>query len=88
MVNFKDIADEQIKSIKAPALIIIGDKDLITPEHAIELHRQIAYSELAIIPGGHGEYIGEITTITPDFKESDLVVPMIEKFLDKQTENK
>lgn len=85
MINFKDIPDEQIKSIKAPALIIIGDKDIITPEHAIELHRQIANSELAIIPGGHGQYIGEVTTITPDFKESELVIPMIEKFLNKKT---
>jgi len=84
MVNFKDIPDAQLKSIKAPSLIIIGDKDVITPEHAIELHRQIANSELAIIPGGHGEYIGEITTIKPDFKESELVVPMIEKFLNKK----
>lgn len=86
MVSFKDIPDEQIKSIKAPALIIIGDKDVITPEHAIELHRQIAQAELAIIPGGHGEYIGEITTIKPGFKESELVVPMIEKFLNKANE--
>lgn len=83
MLNFKDIPDKQIESIKAPTLIIIGDKDIITPEHAIELNRQIANSELAIIPGGHGEYIGEITTIKPDFKESELVVPMIENFLDK-----
>jgi pimeloyl-ACP methyl ester carboxylesterase len=88
MVNFKDIPDEQIKSIKASALIIIGDKDVVTPEHALELHRQIANSELAIIPGGHGEYIGEITTLSPDFKESDLVVPMIERFLDKKIEKK
>jgi pimeloyl-ACP methyl ester carboxylesterase len=84
MVNFKDIPDEQVRSIKAPTLIIVGDKDVITPEHALELHRQIAKSELAIIPGGHGQYIGEITTITTDFKESDLVLPMIEKFLDKK----
>lgn len=86
MVNFKDIPDEQIKSINAPALLIIADKDVITPEHAIELHRQIANSELAIIPGGHGAYIGEITTLKPDTKESDFVVPMIEKFLDKPKE--
>jgi pimeloyl-ACP methyl ester carboxylesterase len=86
MLNFKDIPDEQIKSVKAPTLIIIGDKDVITPEHAIELHRQIANSELAIIPGGHGQYLGEITTITPDFKECDLVVPMIERFLNKKHE--
>ncbi|MGO4772164.1 alpha/beta fold hydrolase [Flavobacterium sp. W22_SRS_FK3] len=84
MVNFRDITDEQIKSIKVPALIIIGDKDVILPEHAIELHRQIVNSELAIIPGGHGGYIGEITTVTPDFKENELVVPMIEKFLNKK----
>ncbi|HLP93869.1 MAG TPA: alpha/beta hydrolase [Saprospiraceae bacterium] len=81
MVHFTDIPDEQIRSIQAPTLIIIGDKDVIKPEHALELHRQISASSLAIIPGGHGQYIGEITTITPDFKESDLAVPMIEKFL-------
>lgn len=81
MVHFKDIPDEHIRAIKAPALIIIGDQDIITPEHALELHRQITGSRLAIIPGGHGDYIGEITTLKPDFKESDLVVPIIEKFL-------
>lgn len=84
MVSFRDIPDGQLKSIKAPTLIIIGDRDVVTPEHALELHRQIANAELAIIPGGHGEYIGEITTISPDFKESELVVPMIEKFLNKE----
>lgn len=85
MVKFKDIPDELIKSIKVPTLIIIGDKDVITPEHAIELNRQITNSELAIIPGGHGEYIGEITTLKPDSAESDFVaVPIIEKFLKKK----
>lgn len=83
MVDFKDIPDEQIKTIQVPTLIIIGDKDVVTLEHAIEMHRQITNSELAIIPGGHGDYIGEVTTLKPDYKESDLVVPMIEKFLDK-----
>ncbi|WP_367915347.1 alpha/beta fold hydrolase [Leadbetterella sp. DM7] len=83
MVNFKDIPDGQIMAVTVPVLIIIADKDVITPEHAIELWRQMAHAELAIIPGGHGEYIGEITTVTPDTKESEFVVPMIEKFLDK-----
>ena len=83
MVHFKDIPDELIEGVQAPALIIIADKDVITPEHALELHRQLDGSELAIIPGVHGEYIGEITTIKPTFKENELVVPLIEKFLDK-----
>lgn len=88
MVNFKDIPDEQIKAITVPTLIIIADKDVITLEHAIELHRQIENSELAIIPGVHGQYIGEITTITSEFKQSDLIVPMIEKFLNKANNKK
>lgn len=83
MANFKDIPDEQIESIKAPTLIIIGDQDVIKPEHAIEMHRQIANSSLAIIPGKHGEYIGEITTLKSNFTEADFVIPMIEGFLDK-----
>src|SRR5690606_2717356 len=82
-LNFKDIPDEQIQAVRIPTLLIVGDKDVITPEHALELHRQIKDSELAIIPGGHGEYIGEITTIKPGFQESDLVIPIIEKFLNK-----
>ena len=50
MLNFKDIPDEKIKFIKAPTLIIIGDKDIITPEHAIELHRQISNSAVPVAP--------------------------------------
>ena len=83
MVHFKDIPDHLITSIKSPALIIIGDKDVITPEHALQLHHQISNSDLAIIPGIHGEYMGEITTLKPDTKDSEFVVPMIEKFLNK-----
>jgi len=83
MVTFKNITDEKIKSIKVPALIIIGDKDVITPEHAVEMHRLIANSQLAIIPGVHGEYIGEITTLNQNYKETGFVTGMIENFLDK-----
>lgn len=83
MVNFKDIPDEEIRSIKAPALIIIGDRDVIKPEHAIEMQQQIAGSELAIIPGGHGEYIGEITTLKSGSQAARFVIPMIEDFLDR-----
>jgi pimeloyl-ACP methyl ester carboxylesterase len=82
MVSFKDIPDEQITAVKAPALIIVGDKDVITPEHALELHRLMTHSELAIIPGGHGAYIGEVTTLKPGYKESDFIVPIIERFLE------
>lgn len=82
MQSFPDISEEQLKSIKAPALIIIGDRDVTTPEHVAEMQRLISNSRLAIIPGGHGEYIGELTTP----QDSALIsgtVSMVNKFLDE-----
>lgn len=84
MVNFKDLPDQAIRSIQAPVLIIIGDNDIVTIEHALEMHQWITNSDLAIIPGGHGEYIGEITTLKPGYKETDFIVPLMENFLDKK----
>ena len=62
MQSFPDISMQEMLTIKAPAFIIIGDKDVTTPEHAAEMHKLLTNSRLAIIPGGHGDYIGEITT--------------------------
>lgn len=80
MQSFPDITDEQMKSIKAPALIIIGDKDVVKPEHAIEMQQLIANSRLAIIPAGHGDYIGELVT-SQDSTVISGTVAMINKFL-------
>src|SRR4051812_30473997 len=68
--------------------IFISKKIQITPEHAIEMHRFITNSELAVIPGVHGEYIGEITTLESDSKEANFVIPMIERFLEKSETKK
>lgn len=80
MQSFPDISEEQIKSIKAPTFILIGDRDVITAEHASEMHRLILNSRLAIIPGVHGEYIGEITT-PQDNALVAATVSMLNKFL-------
>lgn len=45
-------------------------------------------SRLAIIPGGHGEYIGEITTLSNDNRNTGFVVHMIQEFLDKTPQPK
>jgi pimeloyl-ACP methyl ester carboxylesterase len=82
MKSFPDISDEQMKSIKAPAFIIIGDRDVTTPEHLGEMRRLISNSRLAIIPGGHGEYIGELTT-PQDSTLISATVSMINKFLNE-----
>lgn len=82
MQSFPDISEAQMKSIKAPAFIIIGDRDVVTPEHAAEMHRLISNSRLAIIPGGHGDYIGELTT-PQDGVLIAATVSMVNKFLNE-----
>ncbi|HKC37547.1 MAG TPA: alpha/beta hydrolase [Chitinophagaceae bacterium] len=83
MIGFKDLTDDQVRSINSSALIIIGDADVITPEHAVEMYRLIPNCELAVIPGGHGKYIGEITTLSSDTKDIDFVIAITKEFLDK-----
>jgi pimeloyl-ACP methyl ester carboxylesterase len=80
MQSFPDIKDEELKKIKLPALIICGDKDVVTPEHAVEMSKLIPNAQLAIFPGGHGDYLGEITTAF-DSAVVQGTVAVIEKFL-------
>lgn len=40
-----------LRAIKAPGLIVAGDRDMITHEHTLELFRCLRRAELAIIPG-------------------------------------
>lgn len=84
MNNFKDFPDEQLKSIQSPVLIVNGDQDVATSEHVVAMSRLIPGCRLAIIPGGHGAYMGEITTLDPDYKANEFIVPLMEKFLDEK----
>lgn len=83
--QIKDLPDEAIRAITAPTLLIIGDSDLVRPEHAIEMFRLLGGgvfgdtpaglpdSQLAILPG---------TSHVSLVNRSELLVPMITSFLD------
>ena len=81
MAAFQDISDADIKAIQAPALVINGDADVVRAEHALALSRALPHAQLAILPGGHGEYIGEICAADKHSKIPALVTAMIEGFL-------
>ena len=83
MQEFKDWSDEDIKSIKAQTLIMVGDQDVVQPEHAVEMYRLIPNSRLVILPGKHGEYIGEIITADKNSKLPGITVSVVEEFLDE-----
>jgi pimeloyl-ACP methyl ester carboxylesterase len=81
MAGFRDIEDLAIKSIDAPALVINGDKDVVLPAHALELSQTLKNGRLAILPSGHGDYLGEITTRDSGSRLPELTMVMIEEFL-------
>ena len=49
------ITKEQLGTIKAPVLVMSGDRDVIRLSHIIEIFRAIPKSQLAVLPGStHG----------------------------------
>jgi pimeloyl-ACP methyl ester carboxylesterase len=85
MMAFKDIPDTAIQGIQAPTLVINADRDVILPEHALRLSRTLAQGRLLIVPGVHGECIGEICTWDKSSTLPYLVTEMIEVFLKSNT---
>jgi pimeloyl-ACP methyl ester carboxylesterase len=83
MLEFEDWKAEDIHSINAPALIVIGDEDVVRPEHAVEMFRLLPHARLTILPGLHGTYIGEVTSGMEQSKIPDLTVSIIEEFLNE-----
>ena len=82
--QIKDLSPETIQAIKAPALLILGDSDLVRPEHAVEMFRLLGggvfgdtppglpNSQLAVLPGtSHVTLVDRV----------DWLVSMIDRFL-------
>jgi pimeloyl-ACP methyl ester carboxylesterase len=80
----KDVPAEAIAAIAAPTLLIIGDSDIVRPEHAVEMFRLLGggvagdlaglpRSQLAILPG---------TTHVTVVSRTELLLAMIPPFLD------
>lgn len=84
MLHFKDWTDEEISSIHAPTLVIAGDHDVVTPQHAALMYRLILNARLMILPGSHGSFIGEACTAEVGSKMPEITVTIIEEFLNRE----
>ena len=83
--EIQDLPAEAIQAIKAPTLLIIGDSDLVRPEHAVEMFRLLGggvfgdtpaglpNSQLAVLPG---------TSHVSVVHRADLLLAIIPPFLD------
>jgi pimeloyl-ACP methyl ester carboxylesterase len=82
--QIKDLPAETIRAIQAPTLLVIGDSDLVRPEHAVEMFRLLGggvfgdtpaglpNSQLAILPG-----TSHVTIV----ERANWLASMIEPFL-------
>jgi pimeloyl-ACP methyl ester carboxylesterase len=83
--ELEDFSAEAIRAIKAPTLLIIGDSDLVRPEHAVEMFRLLGggvfgdtpaglpASQLAVLPG-----TSHVTLVD----RADMLLAIIVPFLD------
>ena len=55
---------EEMASIKAPTMVIAGDRDIISPEHSVEMFRAIPESRLCIVPAARHGVLAKETVIT------------------------
>jgi pimeloyl-ACP methyl ester carboxylesterase len=83
MATFKDWPDDDLRSIKAPALIMAADHDVMTPAHMIEITRLIPESRLVILPGTHGSIIGEAGSEKEGGKLPAITAALVEAFLNE-----
>lgn len=82
MRSFRDVPDEQVAGVRIPVLILLGDRDVVKPEHGIELTRLFPHARLMILPAGHGDYLSEAVTIRRVSRFPELSAGLIELFLD------
>jgi pimeloyl-ACP methyl ester carboxylesterase len=80
----RDLPAEAIEAIRSPTLLIIGDSDIVRPEHAVEMFRLLGggvmgdiaglpSSQLAVLPG---------TTHATLVERGDWLASMVTAFLD------
>jgi pimeloyl-ACP methyl ester carboxylesterase len=80
--GFQDWPDPALQAISSPSLVVVGDQDVVTPEHAASMARTIPNARLTVVPGNHGNYLGEIAASAGDTSLMEATVPLLRWFLD------
>ncbi len=81
--GFVDWPDVSVESITAPTLVVAGDRDVIRTEHSMLLASLIPNARLLIVPGNHGDYLGELAAAGEDLGPLRRTLPFLVDFLDR-----
>ena len=80
MRSFEDIPEAALQAITAPALVLVGEHDVMPVDHAASL-AHLLRGQLVVFPGaGHGTYLGSVDAGGGDATAALLA---IEHFLDQ-----
>jgi pimeloyl-ACP methyl ester carboxylesterase len=78
---FTDRTEDELRTIKAPALFIANDNDVITPEHTVKMWRLFPGAKLVLLPGVHGSCLGEICTPERNGDQPKATATLVKGFL-------
>jgi pimeloyl-ACP methyl ester carboxylesterase len=82
IVGFPGWSEEELGRITAPTLVLCADQDVMSPEHAVRMSRAIPGARLLVVPGGHGDYLGEVAASDGDLQAMHATLPQLLRFLD------
>ena len=82
LTGFQDFPEGELAAIAAPTLVIAGDRDVVRIDHAAALAALIPGARLLIVPGGHGDYLGEAFAAGDDLSAMSRALPLLLAFLD------
>jgi pimeloyl-ACP methyl ester carboxylesterase len=82
MRHFTDVPAADVRAIRAPTLILLGDHDIVKPEHALELTRLMPNARLMVLVGGHGDYLGEAIMTQRPTRAPELTAGLVQEYLD------
>ena len=81
MAGFRDVPVAAVRGVRAPTLIITGDRDVPRLEHTVELSRLFPDARLLVLPGGHGDYLAEASSAPGDTDYAEITARLLERFL-------
>jgi len=80
---FQDWPDADLAGVAAPTLVVVGDRDVVLPEHALSMVRLLPNGRLLIVPGGHGDILGEVASTQKESATPAAVTALVEAFLEE-----
>ena len=64
-------------------MVLSADRDVVSPEHAVRMSRVIPGARLMIVPGTHGDYLGELAASGGDLRAMRTTIPYLLRFLEE-----